>query len=122
MFAWRACHNILPTYEKLRRRQIIEDNTCTICHQFLETAIHALWECGAAQDVWAGCPNRILQKGLTNQGDVLQQIANLMHKLTKEDLELFLVQCWLIWNQRNLILHGGICKSLVDLMREPVAF
>ena len=39
--------------------------------------------------MWAGCPSRILQKGLTNQGDVLQLIANLMHKLTKEDLKLF---------------------------------
>ena len=69
--------------------------------------------------MWAGCPSRILQKGLTNQSDVLQLIANLMHKLTKEDLKLFLVQCWLIWNQHNLILHGG---NMQELGRLNVSF
>lgn len=69
--------------------------------------IHALWECGAAQDVWAGCPIRLLQKGLTNQIDVMQLSTNLLHKLNKDEFELFLVQCWMIWNQCSLILHGG---------------
>ena len=78
-FGWRACHNILPTREKLRSRQIIDDDSCPICHSFPKTAIHALWECGATQDVWAGCPVRILQKGLTNQCSVLGLFENLMH-------------------------------------------
>ena len=36
----------------------------------------------------------------------MQLFANLMHKPIEEELKFFLVQGWLIWNQRNLILHG----------------
>ena len=56
VFGWRACQNILPTCENLVRRRIIEDDICNICHRFPKIAIHALWECGVAQDMRAGCP------------------------------------------------------------------
>ena len=107
VFRWRACQNILPTCENLIQRRIIEDDICNIYQRFPETAIHALWECGAAQDVWAGCPVQSLQKCLTGQKDVLQLFAALMLKLSEDDFKLFLVQCWLIWNQRNSVLHGS---------------
>ena len=59
-----------------------------------------------AQDVWVGCARR-LQKSVGGQLDVLQLVEKLMEKLTIEELELFFVQAWLIWNQRNTITHGG---------------
>jgi len=31
----------------------------------------------------------------------------MIHKLTSEELELFFVQAWLIWSQRNMVIHGG---------------
>ena len=65
-----------------------------------------LWECGAAQDVWAGGPHR-LQKVGTEHRDFMQLIEHLIHKLSEEELELFWVHCWLIWNQRNMVMHGG---------------
>lgn len=34
-----------------------------------------------------------------------------MHRLTEEDFEFFMVQVWLIWNQRNLVRHGGISQE-----------
>ena len=35
----------------------------------------------------------------------------MQHRLDDEELELFWVQCWLIWNQRNTIVHGGIIQD-----------
>lgn len=61
--------------------------------------------------MWAGCPIRILWKGLTNQFGVMWLFENLMHRLTEEDFEFFMVQVWLIWNQRNLVRHGGISQE-----------
>ena len=60
VFGWRACHNILPTYERLQQRRFIKNDMCPICKRFPETTIHALWECGAAQDMWARCSHHTL--------------------------------------------------------------
>ncbi|XP_050240907.1 uncharacterized protein LOC126689771 [Quercus robur] len=59
VFAWRACQNILPTRENLFRRKVAPDAYCERCNQVPESVLHVLWECGAAQDVWAGGPRRL---------------------------------------------------------------
>ncbi|KAK9997130.1 hypothetical protein SO802_021816 [Lithocarpus litseifolius] len=35
----------------------------------------------------------------------------LVDRLSVEELELFWVQAWIIWNQRNCVVHGGILKD-----------
>ena len=54
IFGWRACCNILPTRVNLSKKWIIEDNRCVACKTELETGVHALWNCGLAQDIWVG--------------------------------------------------------------------
>ena len=54
MFGWRACNDILQTKLNLSKQKIIDDVMCPICMRFLESAIHALWECDAAKDVRFG--------------------------------------------------------------------
>ena len=34
-------------------------------------------------------------------------VEDLIHSLSNEEQELFWVQCWIIWNQRNSALYGG---------------
>ena len=59
VFGWRACRNILPTRVNLAQRRIIHDNRCEACKIEAETRIHALWSCGVARDVCAGCSTRL---------------------------------------------------------------
>ena len=40
----------------LVNRRIIADIVCPNCTRFPETAVHVLWDCDAAQDVWAAGP------------------------------------------------------------------
>ena len=108
---WRACHNILPTYEKLRQHRIIENDLCPICNRVPETILHELWECAPAQDMWAGCFHRLLRKGLTVQISMLRLIEDLLHKLPLDMLEFFLVLCWLLWNHCNRVVHCGILQD-----------
>ena len=54
VFGWRACHNALPTSQNLMKRGVLEVATCELCTLFSEDCVHALWECGVAQDIWAG--------------------------------------------------------------------
>ena len=45
------------------------------------------------------------------QFDFVQLVEELMDKLTEKELELFLVQCWVIWSHRNSVLHGGVLQD-----------
>ena len=75
-----------------------------------ETGIHALSECAVAKGVWSGSMIK-LQKCCQDQQDVLQLFHELMGRLSTAEFELFLVQSWLIWNQRNTVAHGGQLKD-----------
>lgn len=124
VFGWRAYHNILPTHVNLAQKQIIQDNRCEACKTEPETVIHALWNCGMAQDVWAGC-SALLQNCLVEQDDMLQLMDEVINRLPFDELGQFLVQAWLVWHQRNAMILGkklqelGVLnKRAKDLMEE----
>ena len=73
------------------------DEFCLLCALPQESTIHALWECTVAQDVWHGSV-RALQKCGTGQLDFVALLKYLLDRLNKTEVELFLVQAWLIWN------------------------
>ena len=114
VFAWRALHDILPTRVNLMRRKIVDDGTCQLCQRENETVLHVLWECSVAKDVWAGC-SRELQKHVSGQNDLAFLFEELRQKLSVEVFELFVVQLWLIWSQRNAIIHGGVMQDPTKL-------
>ncbi|XP_075636927.1 uncharacterized protein LOC142609203 [Castanea sativa] len=110
IFGWRACHDILPTSYNLSRRRIITEDKCQLCTKEVETTVHALWECAVVQDVWVGSISK-LQKGPSVFRDTLQLMEFLVDRLTVEELELFWVLAWIIWNQRNCVVHGDQLKD-----------
>ena len=63
-----------------------------------KSVVHALWDCAVARDVWAGSLTQ-LQKNVTGQANFIQLMDDMMLKLMNEELELFLVLSWIIWNQ-----------------------
>lgn len=121
VFGSRECHNILPTRVNLAQRRITNDNRCEMCKTEAETEIHALWSCGVARDVWAGCLAR-LQKCAGHQADMLQLMEVLFHRLSMDELEQFLVQAWFIWNQRNAMLHGKQMQAPEVLIKRAQDF
>lgn len=50
---------------------------------------------------------KILQKGGSGMVHMLQLMEYLMERVESHDMEVVLVQAWLIWNQRNRVVHGG---------------
>ena len=75
-------------------------------YEISKSAIHALWECEVAKDVWAGSL-KILQKGVSSLADFTHLIEYLLDRIELHDMEEFLVQAWQIWNHRNQIVYGG---------------
>ena len=96
VFGWRACCNILLTRVNLTKKRIIKDNRCEACITEIETGVHALWNCGVAH----------LQKCCGGHDDMLQLMEDLITRLSTDELELFLVQAWIIWHQRNTLIRG----------------
>ena len=45
-----------------------------------------------------------------------------MDQLSTEEMELFWMQCWLIWNQHNCILYGGQLKNPASLNKRVEEF
>ena len=89
-----------------------------VCQRCPETVIHAIWDCSATQDVWAGSSARI-QKCGGEMDDFLQLFQFMMSKLSLEEFETFLVQSWLIWHCRNALLHGGAMQHPGQLNPRP---
>ena len=121
VFAWRVGLNILPYKENLFRSKIAADDTCTLCKSAPESGLHSLWECGVARDVWADSVMK-LQKFVVGQYDVLNLFKELLLCLNKEEFELFLVQAWFIWSQRNWITYGGVLQALAQLNKRAEDF
>ncbi|XP_075675254.1 uncharacterized protein LOC142644553 [Castanea sativa] len=103
---WRVCTDILPTRANLVRRRVISEAKCPLCLREVESTIHAIWGCAAVQDIWAGSCRK-LQKRCVASTDLLQLMEYLVDKLMTEEVELFWIQAWLIWNQRNRVVFGG---------------
>ena len=121
IFGWRACNDILPTKYNLVKRKIITDDKCHICTRKVESVTHALWGCAAVQDVWAGSISK-LQKGVSAFNDFMQLMEHLVSRLSTDKMELFWVQCWLIWNQCNCVLYGAQLKHSTSLNKRTEEF
>lgn len=63
-----------------------------------------------------------LQKFVVGQYDVLNLFEELLLRLNREEFELFLVQAWFIWSQRNRIAHGGSLQAPAQLNKRAEDF
>ncbi|XP_050241207.1 uncharacterized protein LOC126690119 [Quercus robur] len=99
----------------------LHEDRCDLCRRYPETIVHAIWDCSAAQDVWAGSTVRI-QKCGGEFDDFMQLFHAMMAKLSVEELETFLVQCWLIWHHRNSLLYGGSMQHPVQLNKRATDY
>jgi ribonuclease HI len=100
LFIWRACNEILPTRVNLVRRRVTELKACPCCEMEDEDALHAMWLCPAARDVW-GNSGSVFQKYCYAGTNFKGLLAYCMERGTKEDLELMAVIARRIWLRRN---------------------
>lgn len=53
---WRACHNLLPTRERLLTKGYTGDLHCLLCSHQLESAGHLFCDCPTARTILSGAP------------------------------------------------------------------
>lgn len=95
---------------------MIDDSTCEQCQRDMESVLHVLWECSVAVDVWVGSMKRILNHG-GGQDGFLQLLEVLIHRLPLEEVEMFLVQAWMLWILRNKVRTRGAIQDPAQLVQ-----
>ena len=120
MFMWRACSNILPTKYQLWARGIGRDDRCDLCGG-CETFGHILWGCKVAGEVWSNTRLK-LPSAVVTPRDFIDVVWEILSRRPEIDWELFAVIAWSLWNNRNLVRHGGKSKSLDLIVREVAAY
>ena len=71
--------------------------------------------------MWAGSIPK-LQKGVSAFSDFMQLMKHLVTQLSTDEMELFWVQCWLVWNRHNYVLYGGQLKHPTSLNKRAAEF
>ena len=97
---WRACRDAIPTKSAMFRCKISLDPLCVRCQASAETPLHALWSCSKLDSVWSEMvlwSNRGSMQFMDFKELLSWQIKN------KNQLELFAITAWTIWNQQNQI-------------------
>ena len=51
-----------------------------------------------------------------------QLMEDLLERLMSNEIDLFWAQAWIIWNQRNCVVHGGKLKDPSSLNKKTEEF
>ncbi|CAI9761215.1 unnamed protein product [Fraxinus pennsylvanica] len=99
VFAWRVCHNGLPTLRNLLARKVIEDAVCKFCNKEEEDINHALLYCSRIEPVLA---TKLSFLNTTSERRDIAHMVNLVisRNIPGELEELFLC-LWGMWYSRN---------------------
>ena len=106
---WRACREAMPIKSALFRCKISPDPLCVRCQASAETPLHTLWSCIELDLVWSDTmlwSNRGSVQYVDFKELLLWQIKN------KNQLELFAITAWTIWNQRNWVRPNQLADAL----------
>ncbi|KAL0410936.1 UNVERIFIED_CONTAM: hypothetical protein Slati_3683300 [Sesamum latifolium] len=100
IFAWRLCHDALPTTVNLCRCWCNVDPACSTCGYAREDVRHAVLDCHFARQSWAisNLPWAVIsvwQKGS------LEWMRLVRKNLDHSQCKYFLIVCWSLWRCRN---------------------
>ena len=97
-FGWRACTDSLPTLANLHRRKVVNSPLYSNCDRARETVCHAIWECDKVLDCWGHGFKKLrsMDRGMGSFVDLV-----FAARQQEENMELFIVVAWLMWNRRN---------------------
>ncbi|GLU08001.1 hypothetical protein SLE2022_249350 [Rubroshorea leprosula] len=100
LLIWSAYRNVVSTKDNLHKKHVDIDLECPMCGVEREFVFHCFMTCSIAPAVWLGCP-LILCVSKLNEEDFATLFDSIMNNLEKEQLELFYLLCWNLWNSRN---------------------
>ena len=121
-FAWRACKDILPTTENLKRRKVLVDSCCEAWQTETESSGHLFWLCSRAKEVWR--VSKLFSGQLNLHFSSFMDLIWFMIMVEKWDaanVEKIIMIAWALWSNRNreeVKSCGALVDFLLDYLRE----
>ncbi|XP_035545068.1 uncharacterized protein LOC118348173 [Juglans regia] len=105
IFAWHACKDSLPTAVNLVKRKVIPNATCRMCLSEEENIAHAIFHCGAVQDLWRYYLPELIRDKQMSLVDLAMQLCerNMAGKMCT-----FFALAWGLWYRRNKFVNDQI--------------
>lgn len=105
LFIWKVLHGILAVKDGLRRRNLSNDVSCSLCGEMAETIDHLFLGCPFAKTLW--CKSRLgISAGNGERGSVAQWFnCWLADKSSESVICQYVCILWEIWCARNRALH-----------------
>uniref|UniRef100_A0A5B7BC05 Reverse transcriptase zinc-binding domain-containing protein n=1 Tax=Davidia involucrata TaxID=16924 RepID=A0A5B7BC05_DAVIN len=103
-FLWRASLDILPTSTKLVDHKIPASPRCRICGAKWETPLHIFVLCSWSKLIWESSEVSILTDKFFL--DFRQLFEFMCKSMSVANIELWGVIFWLMWGNRNAVVHG----------------
>lgn len=120
LFVWKVFHNILPTRFLLASRGILQSSSCCMCGYQMETCDHALFGCPFSKAVWdfflVSCPESPI-----SEVSALSFWSWLGSGDSSSLLSLAVILMWLLWQNRNAVLHNEASQATVSLWLRGLA-
>nr|POF08360.1 putative ribonuclease h protein [Quercus suber] len=115
---WRAGLDSLPTRANLRKRRLINEDTCPHCNLNSESSLHALWSCPSLLPIWKVHFEWLIKDSWNCRSllDVFQLCLE-----SSDLLDLFAMISSLIWARRNQLRVGESAAPLDRICSMAVA-
>lgn len=99
-FLWRAYVDIFPTAVALQSKRVNINTQCSWCHVGVENAVHTLFECSIAQEVWRSVGLQNVVRVVHND-TVMTVLKRVINTSTRDQFLMIGVLCWSLWSIRN---------------------
>ncbi|XP_062021026.1 uncharacterized protein LOC133737505 [Rosa rugosa] len=116
--AWKICHNILPTMDRLAAKNVVLDSqVCVLCNSEPETIIHLCRNCPFSRAVLRTNDGirRCCLEVTSDQMEALDWIHFCSEKLTSNVFAQLLFFLWGIWKERNARVWEKRVASAIDV-------
>ena len=108
----KALLNRLPTRDRLLRFDMVNNSSCVLCENGVESGHHLFFECPFSKYLWTLCRLKLkLQPtpigNLENEAELIQQNFKTKDKTFKLARSVFSATVWHVWQERNRRVFQG---------------
>ncbi|CAN6372752.1 unnamed protein product [Urochloa humidicola] len=105
-FAWLLTNDRVQSRANLRRRTVIDDDSCEICHGSAETSDHIMFQCHIAKQFWQVLGFHLPAAQSVKELHQLPRPAD----LPPEEYKTFLLLCcWQLWKRNEAVFR---CETM----------